>query len=428
MNIRIVFLLTLSTSIFCNDFKCNDFKIESIYHLLQSHPEIKYTKCNDVQSFNYKLFPIAKFPELQPNKGLLAESFILKIPNGQVCSFKGWIKVDKNIIRECIGQYASGNNHIYHINNTKFENLKKINGRVAVISSECDQYYGHWLYNILGRLALLKMNNIEYDWLYVANDKSFMQETLAIFGVDPSKIIKPFGDTKYIQADELIVPSLIGSRTPQSDQYPLTIIPLDQYCNKWNISHENIHVIDYVPTPYIPSNISIEKYFTYWTPLCAFYPDQYVIEYIRNIFLSKANIENSNFSKRVFISRKDAAHRTMLNEDEVFALFESYGFKRYILADLSVLEKVALFNNAKYIIGQTGSGLMNVLFCKPNTIVAEIFQTYSDCATYYLAQSLNLQYHCIQTMPFKDIGWGEDTSIKLDIIQKYIDTNLINKE
>lgn len=425
MNKHILSFIVLSLTIFLHS---DEIIIKSIYDLLPLHPEIQYIKCNGIQSFDYQRFPISRFPELQPHKGLLAETFILKIPNGQVFSFKGWIKIDNAIIDECIGRYASQNNHLIHIQNATFQNIQKISGRVAVITSECDQYYGHWLYNILGRLALLQMHNIEYDWLYVAYDKPFMQETLALWGIDSSKIITPFGDTKYIQADELIIPSLIGNRIPDVHQYPLTIIPLDQFCENWHMDPKEIDVIDYIPTPNIPSHIPTENYFTYWSPLCAFYSDPYIIKQIRNTFFSKADLADTTLAKRVFISRKDTPHRTMLNEDDVFGIFEQYGFKRYLLSNLSMLEKVTLFHNAEYIVGATGSGLMNILFCQPNATVVEIFQTYSDCASYYLAQTLGLHYHCIQTIPFTNIGWGENTHIPLDMVQNFVNTHLHTQE
>jgi len=51
-----------------------------------------------------------------------------------------------------------------------------------------------------------------------------------------------------------------------------------------------------------------------------------------------------------------------------------------MLGTMSVLEQIELFSNADVVIGTHGAGLANILFCKPNTKVIEIFQARSDCS------------------------------------------------
>jgi hypothetical protein len=188
----------------------------------------------------YVLILFSRFPELQPHKGLFAPTFIAKIPNGQVCSVHGWIKKDNYIIQDFIPTCHPLGFNLQALEKQPFANLKKITGKVAVLTSKLDIYYSHWMYNILGRLALLESQGIEYDWLYVASDKPYMKESLALWGIDTKKLLDPLKDYVYIEADELIVPSQIGVRMPEPHQYLLNWVPLEIYGPKWGLDSSKI--------------------------------------------------------------------------------------------------------------------------------------------------------------------------------------------
>lgn len=403
----------------------HNFNITTINNLLKKYPNIEYVKCHDTESFEYKPFSISKFPELQPHKGLFASTYVVKIPNGQVCSVHGWIKIDNNIIQDFIPTCHPLGYSLKLLEKQQFNNLKKITGKVAVITSKLDIYYSHWIYNILGRLALLEAHNIAYDWLYVACDKPYMKESLALWGIDTSKILDPLKEHIFIEADELIVPSQIGVRIPEPHQYPLNWIPLEIYGPKWGID-STIKLVPNIklPTDTIPDYISLNNFFLAWAPLSGSYFHPWIVTYTKNRFLSF--IQNKNFdhlAEKVFISRKDTKMRNMINEDDVFALFEKHGFVRYNLAHMSLLEQVALFHHAKIIAGAHGTGFANLIFCKPNTTIIEIFQARSDCCFYYLSQQMDLQHYCIQTMDFQDIDGNSNSSVPLFLIQKFINEN-----
>lgn len=392
-----------------------NFDIVSIYDLLKTRPDIVYIKCFDAQSFEYKPFPIARFPELHPNKGLLAESFIVKIPNGRVCSWHGWIHIDNKIIQECIFPYAMLIGQKDMLKHFNFQNLKKIIGKVAVITMPFDNCYGHWICHVLGRLALLELHNIEYDWLYVSYDLPYMKETLSMCGVDPAKIITPFNENYYIQADEIIVPSHMGMRKPEQNQYVLNESSLKVFYPKWNlpISQQELDMIN------VPSHISLTNCFLNWTPLCGYYISQWLIDYLHSKFLPYIHSTEQLFSKKVFISRQDS-HRHMINEDEIFKLFEQYGFKKYILSKMTLQEQISLFHNAQTIVATNGSSLTNALFCKPGTNIVEIFLARSDATFYYASEILKLNHYCIQTMDFIDIDGNQNIYVAPFIIKNFI--------
>lgn len=257
---------------------------------------------------------------------------------------------------------------------------KKISGRVACIVGY-DDYYYHWMHDVLGKLIMLQKSGIKYDKLYIACDRSYQTETLKILGVNFDMIVKQGSRDECIQADELICPSL-----------PARVVVNDfKLCKKFELS--------------------------------AYYYADWVIDYLQKLFLPLSEKVNKNFSKKIFLSRDDAVYRIVENEDEVFALFEQRGFVRYRLSELSVVEQVALFHQAEVIVGAHSSGFVNWIFCQPGTKVVEIFQKRLDLSFFYIAQQMNLNYDYIKTTEYL-IGKGaQSTKIPLDIIQKFLINN-----
>jgi hypothetical protein len=372
-----IFLIKLSIVASCYGY---DFKLISISELMKLDSNIKYLAGHDVIPFLFNPFSISIFPHYQPHRGLYDATFVLKIPQGQVLSDEGWIVVDNCVVRDFLPQ-----NHplVMYTRTMKQMNpmpVKKISGKVAVITRIDTQYYGHWLRDVLCRLVLLEQQGIEYDWLYVPCDKNYMKETLCLWGVDMSKIIEPKGEYEHIQADELIVPSLTVRIKPD----------------------DTVSFSDHIA-------------------LSAYYPD-WIIQELRRKFLplAAAQASDQTFAKKIFISRQDATHRRMTNEDEVFALFKAKGFERCFLSQLSFLDQVQLFQQVEVVVGAHGTGFENLIFSQPGTRVIEIFQGRSDSTYWYLAQSMGLHYEYIQTMKFKHRIGFYDTCVPLEIVQDFL--------
>lgn len=347
--------------------------IKSIYDILPYYSSIEYIKCNEKNAFNFEKFPIQAFSKMQPSQGFLSETFILKIPNGEVCSADGYILIDDAyFIRECLPDVP-----VEHLNKNilkiKLKTSSKIKGSVAVITGCWNSIYFHWIVEVLARLLMLQEKGIDYDWLYVPYCKPYMKETLLLLGVDHKKIIEPSGDFYSLQADQLIVPSYPSNRFFDSDR-------LAVFVSDW------------------------------------------VIQKLRNTFLPMSISVNKHFSKKVFISRNDnTLGRRVLNEDEVFEIFRPLGFERYCLSQLSFLDQVALFSGAEIIAGPHGAGFTNILFCNPGTRIIEIFQARLDCTYFYMAQQLGLKYNYIETINVKPNTYGYgDTTISIKLINDFI--------
>lgn len=107
-------------------------------------------------------------------------------------------------------------------------------------------------------------------------------------------------------------------------------------------------------------------------------------------------VQSSSKTRRLYISRRDANSRKFVNEGEIVHLLENFGFEIVELSQYSFVEKIELFANADLIVGLTGAGLTNLMFCSENTRVIEIFPT--SYVTYFyagMAGYLKLDYRAL---------------------------------
>ena len=112
--------------------------------------------------------------------------------------------------------------------------------------------------------------------------------------------------------------------------------------------------------------------------------EEYLVK-TRELFTTHKKSQN-----RVYISRKNATHRKLLNEDKVESLLEDYGFKTVQAESLSFKEQVLLFSSCSHLITNYGSGLSNVLFMQNNAKVLELRKIVMDCIMVQLKKNHQL--------------------------------------
>lgn len=376
---------------FVYDVPCvPDIDMVSVETIVKKYKnEIEYQQFTPAQELCFTPIPFApeEFHQYQPNHVTLAPTWVLTIPRGRACSRTGYVFIDEKYLLRSLLCHAGWFVHQLNLLNwekSMFHNPRKISGRVAVITRLGAENYSHFMVDVLGRLAILEMMGVDYDWLYVPYNKPHIKQILDAWGIDPLKIIQPEGEFNYIEADELIVPS---------------------------------YTANLQSTPHVTYNHLVD--------LCAQYWPKWLTDYYKYKFLplvKKNPMNPERLSKRVFISRKDSGWRVLLNEDDVFALFEAHGFKKYVLSDLTFLEQVELFNNAEIIVGAHGTAMCNITFCSPGTKVVELFQQRVDSCFAFLAESLELDYMPVKTADFilHDRGGGAATVAPLHIIEDVI--------
>ncbi len=75
---------------------------------------------------------------------------------------------------------------------------------------------------------------------------------------------------------------------------------------------------------------------------------------------------------RLYISRRKAANRRIVNESEITPLLKEHGFQTVLCENLSLAEQVGLFAKTTATIGSHGAGLTNLMYCMPDSFVGEI--------------------------------------------------------
>ena len=76
------------------------------------------------------------------------------------------------------------------------------------------------------------------------------------------------------------------------------------------------------------------------------------------------------------------------------ARLEPLGFRKVTMTGLRVADQAALFRNARVIITPHGSGLTNMVFSNPGTVVIELFQpAYTNSCYWAIADFLQIDYY-----------------------------------
>ena len=377
---RIVNTWILSLICFVSTFlQASRIYQRSLSEFVKEFPQSSYLQCTNNYSFNHAPFPL--YPEdskFFPSQGEHADIFLLEASKASVLfDVSGYVYINDSFIKETQIKNLSSFHKSNFVDRKNPSRITKIPGRVAIVSHLYPYCYGHWIFDVLGQLALLEINNIEYDYLCIPYYTKFMQQSLDIWGIDRSKIV-PIVYGATIQADSVIMATAISQDKP---------------------------------------GVRVS---------CNYYHD-FLLMYVRNKMIDGVNSlseKSYNFPEKIFISRKGAkGKRSVLNEDEVFELFKPYGFVRYELEHLSVSQQILLFNNAKTVISFVGSGAANILFCKPGTNYVEITQKMVDATFFFVSDTCKLKYSFINDSTFVDNGggiWASPEPFPLHKIEKFL--------
>ncbi|MGL4503389.1 MAG: tetratricopeptide repeat protein, partial [Planktothrix sp.] len=270
------------------------------------------------------------FPE---TSGQSPSNYLVIVPHG-----RAWCDLHTSAIwsedNHLLADLSTGNVPFLFVLD-KLPAIHYLDETVAFLSTLGGANYYHWLVDILPRFELLKQAGIDLNTIdkFVINDynQSFHKDVIKFLGIPEHKLITSV-EYPHLQARQLIVPSATSST------------------EKWLGSF-------------------IEG------------PPQWVCKFLQQKFLPLADSQSSDPIDKVYISRRSTKTRRFVNETEVSALLEDYGFKTVILESLSVQEQITLLARAKMIIAPHGAGLTNTIFCQRGTKLIEIFspQYVPDC-------------------------------------------------
>lgn len=139
------------------------------------------------------------------------------------------------------------------------------------------------------------------------------------------------------------------------------------------------------------------------------------IKWVRSKLVSVDSNENDSKKDRIFISRKKALKRRIVNENLLCEFLMMHNFKTVIAEDYSIEEQVEIFKKASFVVAPHGAGLTNLLYCSPGTKVLEIFDPTAVRRCYRsLSSSLDLSYACYLG-DHVDIALKGEGDISIDI-------------
>lgn len=219
--------------------------------------------------------------------------------------------------------------------------LHQIDGTVAVFAGLLNDLYFHWMFDVLPRIELLKLSGTELASIdkFLVNTHSllpFQKETLDHLEIPSEKRLTD-ARSSHLQASTLVVPSFVGAIA--------------------------------------------------WMP-------KWSCDFLKTTFLKQPSSPHSEKMEYIYISRKTATNRRVLNEDALINLLHQFGFKSVTLESMSVVEQAKLMAGAKAVIAPHGSGLTNLVFCNPGTKVIEIFSPNYVYPCYWLVSNLvKLDYY-----------------------------------
>jgi hypothetical protein len=253
---------------------------------------------------------------------------------------------------------------------SKLKNKNKyIKGSVCYLETKTDlnNNYSHFILETLPRLYIISKSGIVPDYYIIPGNKEFHKEFYELIGIDPNKILI-LEPNLVVQAENLIITTLL---------------------NNWEY------------TTYRDFKIPKRNWLNSW---------------LKEYYQSYYNKIEPKFNKHIYISRKIASNRHIVNEDELIEIINKHNFEVIYLENYSVIEKAQLFKSATCIVSIHGAGLANTIFCNPNCTILEILsKDYLDPHYRMMAHILGLKYNYLVGEPIIKEGF---TPITEDI---YVD-------
>ncbi|MCW3083760.1 MAG: hypothetical protein JWP12_1126 [Bacteroidetes bacterium] len=280
--------------------------------------------------------------------------------NNAYASPYGSVFKNGRVIRESIYQSAAANirsNFFSFWNKIIRNKVRPISGDCVVVSHSWFQNYYHWMTEIVPRLFLMQEELTGKKLIIHKNLSAFHHAVLSKFN---------FKEIIYIEDHEIA----------KCEQLSFTSFP-SHYTNRFlNAAAGPVKMIE------LNVNEVLMREMKRW--------------FIDTNPLLKNNKEVKN--SRIFISRKKAGYRKILNEAELDHILEKAGFVKIFLEDLSFDEQVQALYNANVVVAIHGAGLTNILFMQPHThvinFISEAHHEFCYLTMAHIAESNYAHINC----------------------------------
>ncbi len=254
------------------------------------------------------------------HRGVAPASFVAEIDRGRFWGYYGGnvFTQDGHLVPELSKDVWGPDLHSAYVR-SHLPKPRWLPGRtLSLVTPEATTNYHHWTCDMLPRTGLVERAGFrlrDFDHVLIKDrGLPYQREAFARIGLDAEKLIQVHDDL-HLQAESLVVPSvrLDNTRVPRTDT-------------------------EFVRRLYLPQEPS---------------PQQ--------------------ATRRLYISRRDAAFRRVLNEADFLPYLREHGFEEVAMSDLTVAEQARVFSEASIIVGPNGSALANLIFANRAARVVEFF-------------------------------------------------------
>jgi hypothetical protein len=238
---------------------------------------------------------------------------------------------------------AEPQNH-YLLNRRRFRIPKFRRGTALLLGAANSDNYYHWLLDSLPRWKMLQAaGHLDYDYVLLhSRPAKFQDELLDRLKVPPAKRLR---------------------------------------CSKNFIHQFERFVVPAMPFP-------LEKVPTW------------VCTWLRSLFP-----ENNSGPEKIFLSRRGAGGRQIVNEPELQTALEARGFVSIEPGKLSVAEQAKLLGSAKLVVAPHGAALTNLVFAPPGALLLELFHPQHKNRCYVnLATACGHRYASLDGRPINRSG------------------------
>lgn len=233
----------------------------------------------------------------------------------------------------------------------------------------------------------------------------------SINGIKPRKIRRPIKSLAQIIKEPIFIlsgrapgnrghfliehlPRLIASMDiiKRLGKYKILVTPEHR---KWQV--EYLRKLDIPESEVIEASIgSVFCKRAFYTPmLCqgeiATVSHKKYYDFLRKHFMGDRQVDHNGST--IFLSRKDALYRKLVNEDAIFSITKKYfpAMKRVALSKLSLNEQIKLFQKASVIIGPHSQSFRNLLF-PSRSICVQLVQGFRDSLNEYYKWAQNYNF------------------------------------
>lgn len=128
-------------------------------------------------------------------------------------------------------------------------------------------------------------------------------------------------------------------------------------------------------------------------------------------------------SRKIYLSRQGTRYRTIANQKETEKVLDDLGFEKLETEKLSFQEQMAIFSEAKILIGVHGAGLTNCAFMPQGSVVYELHPTILPDKSIFnycywnLASHFGLQYYFQGCDPIDSKERFHTADLKVDTVK-----------